>query len=71
MVSKIKFSTGATKYTDYRGWQLWYRPAAPVTGRWGAVQNGVELGTTTPQGVRDMIDHRIADEQERRRGLKD
>lgn len=47
----------------YRGWTLSHCYERPVTGRWVAVQHGVEICHSDREGLCSMIDQRAKDAQ--------
>ena len=45
----------------YRGWDIFYSAAAPVTGRHRAVRHGVTMNANTVEAIKHMIDLRHED----------
>lgn len=50
---------------SYRGWQIRYDGAAPVTGRWRATRFGVGMCAGSEALLRRMIDQRVEDDRRR------
>lgn len=50
----------------YRGWVLSHRYIRPVSGRWVAARHGVTMCHSTREGLINMIDARLSEEQSAR-----
>lgn len=47
--------------TTYRGWTVTYHPNGPVTGKWNAMLHGVNVHSSTEEGVERAVDRRITE----------
>jgi hypothetical protein len=45
----------------YRGWDIYYSPTAPVTGKYRAVSFGVSMCAGSRVAIERMIDQRLID----------
>lgn len=55
--------TGAN---NYRGWEIRHDPYRPLSGQWWARQHGVTINHNNEAGLRNMIDFKVNEANERR-----